>query len=312
MGGTLDVRSTPGKGSVFSMTLKFPRQGTAAEAPLVELTVLRDKRILVVDDNATNRRIVLHYIKALGATVTVVNSAPEALVALRAAARSDAPYELAVIDYQMPDMDGVMLAEAIRTDADLTGIPILMLTSLDRRFRADELAALGLTQALMKPVRQGELAAAMKKALGADVPVSPSAPVTALERATGGGLRILIAEDNTVNLRVVCAQLKKLGHRFDIAANGQEALVALQKSVYDVILMDCQMPVMDGYETTGAIRAGQCQAGITIVAMTANAMEGDRERCLQVGMNDYVSKPVRVQELRAVLERIAAVTVHAS
>jgi CheY-like chemotaxis protein len=212
----------------------------------------------------------------------------------------------------MPDMDGVMLAEAIRTDADLVGIPILMLTSLDRRFRPDELAALGLAQALMKPVRQGELASAMKKALGADVPVSPSAPLTAVERATDGGLRILIAEDNTVNLRVVCAQLKKLGHRFDTAANGQEALVALQKAVYDVILMDCQMPVMDGYETTRAIRAGQCQAGIMIVAMTANAMEGDRERCLQAGMNDYVSKPVRVQELRTALERITALTVDGS
>jgi PAS domain S-box-containing protein len=308
MGGTLDVRSTLGEGSVFSMVLKFERQGTAAEPPLVELTILRDKRILVVDDNATNRRIVLHYIRALGASVTAVNGGAEALVALRDAARTDAPYELAVIDYQMPNMDGVMLAEAIRNDPSISGIRMLMLTSLDRRFRADELATIGLTQALMKPVRQGELASAMKKALGADIATKPRSPLTVAEQPASNGLRILIVEDNTVNLRVICAQLKKLGHTFNSAANGQEALEALQTSAYDLVLMDCQMPVMDGYEATRAIRAGQNQPSIMIVAMTANAMEGDRELCLQAGMNDYVSKPVRVQELRTVLERVATLT----
>jgi CheY-like chemotaxis protein len=294
------------------MVLTFKRQPAGAEPPAPEITVLRNKNVLVVDDNATNRRIVLHYIRALGATATAVSSGAEALDALRKAAVTDSPYELAVIDYQMPEMDGVMLAEAIRADAEILNVRMVMLTSLDRRFRPDELMTLGLTQALMKPVRQGELASAMMKALSPDIVTAAAAPVTLLERNAGAGLRILIAEDNTVNLRVVCAQLKKLGHTFDCAGNGEEALAALRKSTYDLVLMDCQMPVLDGYETTRTIRAGSVQPNIVIVAMTANAMEGDREQCLAAGMNDYVSKPVRVQELRKVLERIGASAVRVS
>ncbi|MEO7597951.1 MAG: response regulator [Opitutus sp.] len=304
MGGTLDVRSSPGEGSVFSLVITFKRQPAGAEPPLAEIAVLRDTRVLVVDDNATNRRIVLHYIRAHGANATAVASGAEALAALREAAGTDSPYELVVVDYQMPEMDGVMLAEAIRADAEINSVRMVMLTSLDRRFRPEELVALGLTQALMKPVRQGELARAMMKALSPDAATVAIAPVTKLEPTVGNGLRILIAEDNAVNLRVVSAQLQKLGHTFDTASNGEEALAALAKETYDVVLMDCQMPVLDGYEATRAIRSGTVQRNIYIVAMTANAMEGDRENCLAWGMNDYVSKPVRVQELVTVLERI--------
>ena len=304
MGGTLEMRSRPGEGSVFSLILKFDRQAPGAEAPAFMVPLLQDKRVLVVDDNATNRRIVLHYVRAQGLTVTAVSSGPEALTVLREAARNGSPFHLAVVDYQMPEMDGVMLAQTIHEDPALRGVRMVMLTSLDRRFRTDELAALGLSQALMKPVRQGELANAMINALGPEAVPKVVPPTATVEVVPVKGVRILVAEDNEVNLRVVSAQLKRLGYSFVSASNGQAAVDALRQETFDLILMDCQMPVLDGYEATRTIRAGGVQANILIVAMTANAMEGDREACLEAGMNDYISKPIRLPDLRKVIERM--------
>jgi CheY-like chemotaxis protein len=272
-------------------------------------------RVLVVDDNATNRQILRHQIFAWKMQKGSAASGYEALKVLRAAAAAGEPYDLALLDMQMPEMDGMTLAKAIKADPAIARTHLIMLTSLGHRFSAEELKAVGLDAYLVKPVKQSRLFDCLVDVMASEHPeealaATPDAPAV-LEAPPFPGLRILVAEDNQVNQKIAAAQLKKLGCRVDLAANGHEVLEALPRADYAVVFMDCQMPEMDGYEATRIIRDRErdskrrCRwaAPIHVVAMTANAMQGDREKCLAVGMNDYISKPVRVAELRAAIER---------
>jgi CheY-like chemotaxis protein len=253
----------------------------------------------VVDDNEVNRLIFRKQLGAWGMTVQSVESGPEALTALAEAARRGAPFHIALVDQMMPGMDGVELGRRINAEPAFAETKLILATSLGVRGLAARAEASGFAVALSKPVVQGKLLESVAQLCGVDGAVAPlpaaAGPAAAPAAAARdiGPLRILVVEDNQVNQLLATVLLSKAGHRIDIAANGLEALDAVGSRPYDVILMDVQMPEMDGIEATKRIRgmAGKVR-DIPIIAMTANAMKGDRERLLAAGMNDYVSKPI--------------------
>ncbi|MCU0610402.1 MAG: response regulator, partial [Candidatus Eisenbacteria bacterium] len=308
MGGNIGVTSNPGQGSVFWFTVVFEKSTaspTAAEAPAGDIA---GSRILVVDDNQTNRRLLAVLLTSWGCTHAEVADGPAALDALTQAQTEGQPFTVALIDMQMPGMDGLELGRRIKEDPRISATMLIMLSSLgkitlDARAVAGEFSAF-----LMKPIRQVQLrqCLAMVRGVRPDGPVASAADSHAPDRR---GVRILVAEDNATSQRVASAILKKLGCRVDVAASGQEALRALEAAPYDLVLMDCQMPEMDGYEASRLIRDPSSRVrrhDIPIIAMTAYAMESDRQRCLQAGMDDYLAKPVTPGALRAVVERWAA------
>ena len=318
MHGQIGLRSEAGKGSTFWFTAQFAKQTGEPKSPRKIVGDLFNLRVLVVDDNATNRQILRHQIFAGKMQKGSAASGCEALKTLRAAGAAGEPFDLALLDMQMPEMDGMTLAKAIKADPAIARTRLIMLTSLGHRFPDEELKAAGLDAYLIKPVKQSRLFDCLVDVMGRDRPADPIAeasvpPPAAPEPAGPSGVRIhvLVAEDNQVNQKIAVAQLKKLGCSADVVANGHEVLEALPRVNYDLILMDCQMPEMDGYEATQTIRrreqdaarACRWRAPMHIVAMTANAMQGDREKCLTAGMDDYISKPVRPIELRMVIER---------
>jgi PAS domain S-box-containing protein len=298
MGGTIWVDSTVGLGSTFhfTCTLQATTEPTTPERG-AECTVLAGKRVLVVDDNPTNRRILCLQLEKWDLHTTAVASGREALDRLSGAW----PVDLAIFDLQMPDLDGLALTEAVRRQRSPRELPIVLLTSVGRR--EPTAAALGIAAVLVKPVKQSQLLDVVLTALSAPRP-QPGVPAVADPPTvpTSAPLRILLAEDNAVNQKVAVEMLVRLGYRADTVANGAEALAAVQHVQYDVILMDVQMPEMDGLEATRAIRQLPMLRQPRIVAMTANAMKGDRERCLNAGMNDYVSKPIKRAELARALQ----------
>jgi len=271
-------------------------------------------RVLIVDDNETNRLILNQQISAWRMQAEPVTSGKAALISLRAAVAEGKPYEIALLDMQMPEMDGLMLARAIKADPTISDVHLIILTSSGFVHKSEEITAAGVEAFLVKPVKQAQLHGALMNVVN-DEPVS----ALSLQQKAGRAeelaplpkMRILLAEDNRVNQKVAVALIQKIGLSADVVANGYEVLSALQRISYDVVFMDCQMPEMDGYEATQAIRRLENEptkpcpwkSPLHIIAMTANAMQGDRERCLAVGMNDYVSKPVRVTELHAALSR---------
>jgi CheY-like chemotaxis protein/HPt (histidine-containing phosphotransfer) domain-containing protein len=267
--------------------------------------------VLIVDDNATNRKILSHQLGSWGMVHAEVDSGARALDALRAAARRGEPYDLAVLDLMMPGMDGLELARAIKADPAVAGTRLVMLTSFGQRGQSATAREAGIEACLTKPVRQSQLfdclATVMSQAPPTHAPPNLRAKPTLKGTQMLSNKLILLAEDNIVNQKVAVRQLLKLGYRADAVANGREAIEALGRIAYDLVLMDCQMPEMDGYEATAEIRRREGAARHTpIVAMTAHALEGDRAKCLAAGMDDYVSKPVRPEELAAVLERFLA------
>jgi PAS domain S-box-containing protein len=317
MNGQIGVESQPGKGSNFWFTATFANQTGALRPPREEYNRdLFDLRVLVVDDNATNRQILRHQIFAWKMQKGSAASGHEALKILRAAAAEGKPYDVALLDMQMPEMDGLTLAQAIKADPAIAATRLIILTSLGRVMTPAELKAAGIDAYLVKPVKQSRLFDCLVDVVGQaraeHVFTKPATPLpgSSLPDAPAK-VRILLAEDNAVNQKVALSQLKKLGYHADAVANGIEAVQALDEVPYDLILMDCQMPEMDGYEATRAVRrreqeaiaAGRPRPRIHIIAMTANAMQGDREKCLACGMDDYISKPVRESELRAALDR---------
>ncbi len=325
MGGKIFLESEVGRGSTFSLELTLERQPYArqiSQHPTRIPVDLQGKRLLVVDDNATNRKILRYQATTWGMLVEEAENAYQALEKLRQAVREGIPFPLAVLDMQMPEVDGETLGRWIKADPELSQTQLVMMTSLGLGEHSRRAAEIGFAAYLTKPVKQTRLQEALVMALGKPSglatsllgmgpPLSQSSPSASRPQQS---LRILLAEDNPVNQKVALRQLQSLGYVADVVANGQEVLDLLQRVKYDLILMDCQMPVMDGYEATRRLRQQERGSGhrTVVIAITANAMQEDRERCLQAGMDDYLSKPVLKEDLEKVLnhwsKRITAST----
>ena len=319
MRGTMGVRSTPGKGSTFWFVVPMRRQVEALPAPVPLTSPIEAKSVLVVDDNAVNRKVLHFQLRAWKARDAEAASGTEALVTLRKALADGNPFAVAILDYQMPGMDGLSLARQIKADPQLAAIRLVLLTSVTRYQSRTKLAAAGIDACLAKPVKQAELWRCLSEILAEDTRDKPgeaaakpgavnSPAVSRANLPSAKPFHVLLAEDNPVNQKVALRQLQKLGYPATAVANGVEALEALRSTPYDLILMDCQMPEMDGYEATRRIRsdprwqmAPSASRRPVIIAMTANAMQGDREQCLAAGMDDYLSKPIKMQELAAKL-----------
>jgi CheY-like chemotaxis protein/HPt (histidine-containing phosphotransfer) domain-containing protein len=278
---------------------------------------LQEVRVLTVDDNKTNRAILHHLFSDWRMREQQASSGQEALSILNAEAARGKTFDLAILDMQMPGMDGLQLARMIKKDPRFSTMRLVMLTSVDRQEDPEALRETGVDAYLTKPVKQTQLFDCLSMVMSSDVETREiKSGLMALPEPSHGAsaippenLRILVAEDNPVNQKVALYQLQKLGYLAEVVENGREALAALAKSRYDVVLMDCQMPELDGYETTRDLRA--IEKGGTrrtwIIAMTANSLEGDRQKCLDAGMDDYVSKPVKPEHLQAALSRFTGV-----
>jgi len=308
MGGRMWVESEVGRGSTFHFTARFElAEGEAADVRPVRADVIRDTRVLVVDDNATNRRILEETLLGWGMRPTCASGVHEALALARQAQDCGDPYRLVLTDANMPDVDGFALAERIKQDAQLGSTVIMMLTSGDHPGDVSRCEQLGVAAYLLKPVKQSELFDAIMLSLGMVATEDETSEALATERPVRRRpLRILLAEDSLVNQKLAVSLLKKWGHTVAVANNGREALAAARSEDFDLILMDVQMPEMDGLEATAAIRAGErhTRAHVPIIAMTAHAMKGDRERCLKSGMDDYVAKPIRARQLFETIEAV--------
>src|SRR6267378_1911417 len=294
MGGELAVTSEVGHGSEFSFTLTLPVE-TAALERTVGLAALGGRRMLIVDDNETNRRILREMLAAEGVKVDEASMASDGLAALRRAAQKRAPYDLAILDVQMPDMDGFQLATAVRQDKALTRTKLLMLTSAGQRGDSERCRELGIRGYLTKPLSRADLVEALGTVLAgpAEDASTPDVVTRHTIAESRASLRVLLAEDNPVNQQVAVAMLVKRGHEVHVSNNGREAVDAVAERAYDVVLMDIQMPEMDGFEATKAIRALPKGKDLPIIGLTAHALSGERERCLSHGMTDYLAKPFK-------------------
>jgi two-component system sensor histidine kinase/response regulator len=313
MGGKIGAESEPGVGSTFWFEVALAKSPEGASISTTPRTDLHGLRVLVVDDNDTNRKMVHHQVTSWGMENGMAEDGPRALERLRSAVEAGEPYDVVIVDMQMPGMDGMQLARAIKAEPAIAATRLILLTSLARRVDAEEARRVGIDAYLTKPVRQSRLYDAIVTVMGEpDEATTPeeAQPLTLDGRrgeTTRSGVRILIAEDNAVNQKVAARMLENLGYSVDVAEDGLEALEALSSTDYGAILMDVQMPEMNGYAATAEIRRREEAHGVgrrtPIIAMTANAMEGDREKALEAGMDDYVPKPVKREVLAAVLER---------
>jgi PAS domain S-box-containing protein len=307
MGGTISVESQPGRGSTFHFTAWFGVQQPGAEKPTPGGRSLTDLPVLIVDDNATNRRILEEVLTNWRMRPVAVDGGAAALATLEASVRANRPFALVLLDGHMPDMDGFTVAERISQDRRYADIKLVMLTSAGHPQDVARCRKLGMSAYLTKPIKQSELFDVIVSAIGQPA-LEESRAWKPRTKASAGprGLRVLVAEDNPVNQLVAKRIFEKLGYRVTVVSNGREAVAAVQAGRFDVIAMDVQMPEMDGLAATEAIRAREMKTGahIPIVAMTAHAMKGDRERCLAAGMDGYASKPIRIKELEQTLAEL--------
>src|SRR5438876_5298219 len=297
MGGAITVRSELGRGSEFSFTISLPVE-TAPASRSTGLAALGGRRMLIVDDNQTNRRILGEMLAAEGVNVDEASSAAEGLDALRRIR-----YDLAILDVQMPDMDGFQLVTAVRGEKKIARTRLLMLTSAGQRGDGERCRELGIRAYLTKPLSRADLLEALGTVLEAPDDGGGSEVITRHTIAESRkSLRVLLAEDNPVNQQVAVAMLVKRGHEVHVSSNGREAVDAVTERDYDVVLMDIQMPEMDGFEATHAIRELPKGKDLPIIGLTAHALSGERDRCLSHGMTDYLAKPFKAHELFALVE----------
>jgi two-component system, sensor histidine kinase and response regulator len=307
MGGRTWIDSEVGRGTVIHFTAHFEIAATPAFEPVPAWA--SDLSVLVVDDNATNRRILEEILRAWGMRPTAVDGGPAALETLETARAGGDPFALVLLDRHMPEMDGLALAARIASDPGLTGASVMMLSSGSKPTDAARCRELGVAASLLKPIKPSELLAAIRQALG--VLSLDDTRRDLIPRVRAGEhlrpLRVLLAEDNPVNQKLAVRLLERRGYVVEVVGNGQEALAAVLGRQFDVILMDVQMPVMDGLEATTAIRKHEAAAGgrAPIIGMTAHAVRGYRELCLQIGMDAYVSKPIRAEDLFQTIEAVA-------
>ncbi len=297
--GSLVVESTPGSGSDFHFALTLPR-ATDAGAEVLPERSLQGVTVLVVDDHPTNRRVLVDMLRWAGGSVDDAPSVSDALARMRKAVTRGTPYRLVVSDVQMPDRDGFGLAEDVRDDATLRGARVMLLTSAAQRGDQERCREVGVRAYLQKPVSRVELIDAALATLGNTPAATPSLVTRSTMDVTRRRMRVLLAEDNPVNQEVAIAMLRKRGHDVVLANNGREAVQAANRDAFDVVLMDLQMPEMDGLEATQEIRASHAE--LPIIALTANTSPGERERCLAAGMNGYLAKPFKPHELFAIVE----------
>ena len=314
MGGQIGVISSPGQGSTFWFTARCGVQPEQRNPSPPLPTALQRSRILIVDDHAVNRRVLEYQLRDMALIHESAKDGFEALDLMRAAVKNGAPFDLAILDMQMPGMDGLELARRITADPSLRSTRMILLTSLGRRGDGKAAQEAGIAAYLTKPIRPSQLGDCLRLILANSPAVSPTiAPIITRHSLSESRARsrghILLAEDNPINQKVAVKMIEKLGYRVDVAGNGLEAIEALERIPYGLVFMDCQMPEMDGIEATMAIRKRETQdrSGIRprvpIVAMTANAMQEDRDRCQKAGMDDFVSKPVNSPQLQDVIRR---------
>lgn len=319
MGGQIGVRSTLNHGSTFWCTARFLKQ-SSSERAILPMADLAGRRVLIVDDNESNRLILHHLVSGWGMTDTLAEDATHALTQIEEAARRGTVFDCAILDVVMPGKDGLQLAAELQRHPGAANLRIIVMTSLLQRGHAEQARKVGATGYLTKPVRHDELRDCLRTVLGMGVasagavdtggPASPRLITRHTLAEHAAHQRILVVEDNTVNQKLAVRMLEKLGYRPDLVENGREALAALEAGTYDAVLMDCQMPVMDGFEATAAIRNNEAAGKkyvpvghLPIIAVTANAMQGDRERCLAAGMDAYLAKPIKLDDIRATLLR---------
>ncbi len=313
MGGSIEVTSEVGKGSKFQLTIPL---GVSPERAAVDNLMdrsLSGLKVLIVDDNPTNLRVLNGYARSSGMEPVAASFAVEGLNLALEANQAGVPFDLILTDFHMPDMDGFALVRAIRRSGSMESLPILMLTSSDLSEFSANCREFDVRYYLTKPIHRDELQALARRALGeasSGVTSSTSSTAGSTLSSSGPALRILVAEDNYVNQKLVEGLLTKMGHEVEIVDNGRKVLAALEEREFDLILMDCQMPEMDGFEATTRIRSSSAPGirNISIIALTANALVGDRERCIIAGMDDYIAKPIDFRDLSAKLAQVASRT----
>jgi PAS domain S-box-containing protein len=307
MGGRISVESQPGRGSTFLFSVLFEVQQPGRETPPARWRTLTDLPVLIVDDNATNRRILEEVFTSWRMRPLAVESGATALATLEKSLRASQPFAVALVDGYMPGMDGFAVAERISLDHRYADMKLVMLTSASQPADVARCRKLGISAYLTKPIKQSELFDVIITAIGQTEGEGPRAPKRSKRpRRTQRSLHVLIAEDNQVNQLVAKRIFEKLGHQVTVVGNGREALSAVQAGNFDLVAMDVQMPEMDGLAATAAIRAWEKAAGThtPILAMTAHAMKGDRERCLAAGMDGYTSKPIRIGDLEPAIAQL--------
>ncbi|MEI6544382.1 MAG: response regulator, partial [Methylococcales bacterium] len=306
MGGTIGVSSIPGKGSCFWFTLPLTKSGSDDPSISLHANDLSGKRILIVDDNATNRSILNSYLKSWGLTVSEADSGSAALMQLQTSTLQGISYDLILLDMQMPVMDGLTLAKCLTQIPALNHLTIILLSS-DNQVEPADYQGTSIIQRLFKPLRQMQLYDAIVNALKGrkQNPDSNNPPVDAETNLPNyQNKKVLVVEDNKINQKVIVAKLKKFNIVPDVEENGQLALDKLKQCRYDLVFMDCHMPVMDGYTATRELRLLESRQNLprqTVIALTANALEGERDKCLAAGMDDYITKPIVSSRLMTLL-----------
>jgi CheY-like chemotaxis protein len=308
MGGQMGIESEEEEGSVVGFSTLFAKQQGKEKAPAP--ADICGKKILIVDDNPTNRIILLRQLGPWGCTVEEAADGETALAKMPDAVDSHSPFDIAILDMVMPDLDGVTLGRKIKADSKIGKTQLVMLTSLGNRGDAKVMQEVGFSAYLIKPVKSSQLRACLGmvvsnhglQSAGQGIPLVTRHSVAEQRKLN---IKILLAEDNPINQKVVLRTLEKMGYRAEAVIDGKEVLSALEKIDYDLILMDVQMPEMNGFETTQGIRQKEKNTGrhVHIIAMTAHAMKGDRERCLEAGMDDYISKPIQANSLWDAIKR---------